>query len=307
MKEKEKCTMKAEDSSYGPVADSRCPFSEDAEIHRLQNAFGEALGDMPLPEETRKEWSIFVQRQEQKKRKLHLRIWLSGGVAAMLALSILLWSPWQKTDNRQFIEIFSALHAPEQITTTEENGIIIISTPPATTTKVTLEDGSKVLLNANSRLEYPKEFASKKKRIVSLTGEARFDVNAYPGNPPVVTLYQGHVSVGKVKSLPEKRILPGQCATLTANGDIQLSKATQTENEGWLKDEFYYDNTEMLTVLQNIGTWYNISIICHSADLLHKRVHFRFSRNVPIKTLLNVLNDLNIAHFQYDNKQIIVE
>ena len=108
MKEKEKCTMKAEDSSYGPVADNRCPFSEDAEIHRLQNAFGEALGDMPLPEETRKEWSIFVQRQEQKKRKLHLRIWLSGGVAAMLALSILLWSPWQKTDNRQFIEIFSA-------------------------------------------------------------------------------------------------------------------------------------------------------------------------------------------------------
>ena len=47
MKEKEKCTMKAEDSSYGPVADNRCPFSEDAEIHRLQNAFGEALGDMP--------------------------------------------------------------------------------------------------------------------------------------------------------------------------------------------------------------------------------------------------------------------
>ncbi len=136
-----------------------------------------------------------------------------------------------------------------------------------------------------------------------------YSINAYPGNPPVVTLYQGHVSVGKVKSLPEKENIARQCATLTANGDIQLSKkATQTENEGWLKDEFYYDNTEMLTVLQkNIGTWYNISIICHSADLLHKRVHFRFSRNVPIKTLLNVLNDLNIAHFQYDNKQIIVE
>lgn len=96
MKEKEKCTMKAEDSSYGPVADSRCPFSEDAEIHRLQNAFGEALGDMPLPEETRKEWSIFVQRQEQKKRKLHLRIWLSGGVAAMLALPYCSGRPGRK-------------------------------------------------------------------------------------------------------------------------------------------------------------------------------------------------------------------
>ena len=34
MKEKEKCTMKAEDSSYGPVADSRCPFSEYAPAGR---------------------------------------------------------------------------------------------------------------------------------------------------------------------------------------------------------------------------------------------------------------------------------
>jgi ferric-dicitrate binding protein FerR (iron transport regulator) len=196
-----------------------------------------------------------------------------------------------------------------------------------------LEDGSHVLLSANSRLEYPKEFSSQGNRTVNLTGEARFevtkdahrpfivsadkmqtqvlgtvfDVNAYPGNAPAVTLYQGRVKVGKAASPLEKEIVPGQCATLTTSGDIRLTKATQTEKEGWTKDEFYYDNTEMITVLQNIGTWYNISVICHSADLLHKRVHFRFSRNVPIKTLLNVLNDLGIAHFQYKDKQIVVE
>ena len=134
-----------------------------------------------------------------------------------------------------------------------------------------------------------------------------FDVNAYPGNAPAVTLFQGRVKVGKAASPIEKEIVPGQCATLTTSGDIRLAKATLTEKKGWTKDEFYYDNTEMITVLQNIGTWYNISVICHSADLLHKRVHFRFSRNVPIKTLLNVLNDLGIAHFQYKDKQIVVE
>lgn len=213
------------------------------------------------------------------------------------------------------------------------NGRIIVSTPPATTTRLTLEDGSHVLLSANSRLEYPKEFSSQGNRTVNLTGEARFevtkdahrpfivsadkmqtqvlgtvfDVNAYPGNAPAVTLYQGRVKVGKAASPIEKEIVPGQCATLTTSGDICLTKATRTEKEGWTKDEFYYDNTEMITVLQNIGTWYNISVICHSADLLHKRVHFRFSRNVPIKTLLNVLNDLGIAHFQYKDKQIVVE
>lgn len=179
----------------------------------------------------------------------------------------------------------------------------------------------------------PQRVSSQGSRTVNLTGEARFevtkdahrpfivsadkmqtqvlgtvfDVNAYPGNAPAVTLYQGRVKVGKAASPIEKEIVPGQCATLTTSGDIRLAKATRTEKEGWTKDEFYYDNTEMITVLQNIGTWYNISVICHSADLLHKRVHFRFSRNVPIKTLLNVLNDLGIAHFQYKDKQIVVE
>lgn len=354
MEEKEKRTSKEEeDSGYGLTADNdscrladgdncglttddRTPFSENAEIRRLQNAFGEALGDLPLPDEVREEWTTFLQRQTQQKRKLYLRICLSGGVAAAIALLLLLWSPWHITDKDgilQNIEIFTALHAPEQITTIEENSRIIVSTPPATTTRLTLEDGSHILLSANSRLEYPKEFSSQGSRTVNLTGEARFevtkdvhrpfivstdkmqtqvlgtvfDINAYPGNAPAVTLYQGRVKVGKAASPIEKEIVPGQCATLTTSGDIRLTKATQTEKEGWTKDEFYYDNTEMITVLQNIGTWYNISVICHSADLLHKRVHFRFNRNVPIKTLLNVLNDLGIAHFQYKNKQIVVE
>ena len=145
MEEKEKRTSKEEEGSgYGLTADSdhcelttddRTPFSENAETRRLQNAFGEALGDLPLPDEVREEWTTFLQRQAQQKRKLYLRICLSGGVAAAIALLLLLWSPWHITGKdgiQQNIEIFTALHAPEQITTIEENGRIIVSTPPAT-------------------------------------------------------------------------------------------------------------------------------------------------------------------------------
>lgn len=138
----------ADSNSCGLATDNQTPFSENAEIRRLQNAFGEALGDLPLPDEVREEWSTFLQRQAQQKRKLYLRICLSGGVAAAIALLLLLWSPWHITGKdgiQQNIEIFTALHAPEQITTIEENGRIIVSTPPATTTRLTLEDGSHVL------------------------------------------------------------------------------------------------------------------------------------------------------------------
>lgn len=83
----------ADSNSCGLATDNQTPFSENAEIRRLQNAFGEALGDLPLPDEVREEWSTFLQRQAQQKRKLYLRICLSGGVAAAIALLLLLWSP----------------------------------------------------------------------------------------------------------------------------------------------------------------------------------------------------------------------
>ena len=308
-------------------------FKMDTEDLRLLNAFGEALGDLPSEEETRAAWNAFASRQDARKRRRIIQMWTSGIAASIVVLAVLIVPRITGEDTIQNIEIFAALDVPEAIITSESNGRITLSTPPATTTQITLDDGTQVTLSANSRLEYPKLFPTEGTREVHLTGEARFevakdaerpfivssgkmqtqvlgtvfDVNAYPGNAPAVTLYQGRVKVGKAASPLEKEIVPGQCATLTTSGDIRLTKATQTEKEGWTKDEFYYDNTEMITVLQNIGTWYNISVICHSADLLHKRVHFRFSRNVPIKTLLNVLNDLGIAHFQYKDKQIVVE
>lgn len=310
------------------------PFSQDAETRRLQNAFGEAAGDLPTPEETQKEWDAFLQRHPQSRRKFRLRVTgLSAGIAAMIALSLWFWWPLQRQDRRlSDIEIFAALDAPEQITTSEANGRIIVSTPPATVTRLTLGDGTRVLLGANSRIEYPKEFVASTRRTVHLTGEARFevtpdahrpfivsagkmqtqvlgtvfDVNAYPGNAPAVTLYKGKVEVSKINSSRRKEMHPGQCATLSTDGDIHLSKVARNETEGWVNNEFYFDNTEMIHVLHSIGTWYNISVICHSPGLLHERIHFRFSRNVPPEELLAALNDLGIAHFRYTDGRIVV-
>ena len=169
MEEKKKYTPKEESPDYGLTGDDCRPFSEDAGIRRLQNAFGEALGDLPLPEETREAWTAFLQRQEQKKRQAYRRIWLSGGMAAAIALLLILWSPWNKSDSTApDIKIFAALNVPEQVTTQEKNGRIIVSTPPTTIINLTLEDGTHVLLSANSRLEYPKEFMHKNEKCNKL-------------------------------------------------------------------------------------------------------------------------------------------
>ncbi len=61
--------------------------------------------------------------------------------------------------------------------------------------EVTLEDGSMVVLNKNSRLEYPKSFSGQLKREVLLHGEAYFDVSHNPAQPFVIRTEHAEVKV----------------------------------------------------------------------------------------------------------------
>lgn len=302
-----------------------------AEDLRLLNAFGEALGDLPSEEETRKTWESFARRQEAKSRKQTLYMWASGA-AAVLVLALLL--PWTVGgDDARNIEVFAAvLDVPEQITISENEDRMILSTPAATTTRVTLDDGTCVTLNASSRLEYPKVFPATGNRTVYLTGEARFevakdaerpfivssgkmqtrvlgtvfDVNAYPGKVAVVTLFQGRVRVSDERQTQQKEIEPGQQAICSEGKALTVSPAKLTSTEGWTKGEFNFDEAELAEVMRCVGTWYNISIIFHSAELLKQRIHFRFPRTESIEDVLEALNDLGIARLEEKEGKVVI-
>lgn len=70
-----------------------------------------------------------------------------------------------------------------------------------------MEDGTRVTLNADSKLEYSKDFASKN-REVYLTGEAFFDVHADPQKPFIIHTSKMDIKVlgtaFNVKSYPDE-------------------------------------------------------------------------------------------------------
>lgn len=299
-------------------------FKMDTEDLRLLNAFGEALGDLPSEEETRAAWNAFTSRQDAQKRRRIIQMWTSGIAAAIVVLVVLIVPRITNEDTIQDIEIFAALDVPEAIITSESNGRITLSTPPATTTQIILDDGTQVTLNANSRLEYPKQFPAEGTREVHLTGEARFevakdsarpfivssgkmqtqvlgtvfDVNAYPGKVAAVTLFQGRVRVSDEKQTQQKDILPGQQAILSEDNGFTISEAQLTATEGWTKGEFSFDDAELAEIMKSVGTWYNTSIIFHSPDLLKQRIHFRFPRTTSLEEVVQALNDLGIAKLE---------
>ena len=59
--------------------------------------------------------------------------------------------------------------------------------------------------------------------------------------------------------------------------------------------------------MQDIGSWYNISIVFRSRPLLDERIYFHINRQLPVNTVLDALNDLKIAQFTMKEGKIIVE
>ena len=178
-----------------------------------------------------------------------------------------------------------------------------------------------MLLNANSRLEYPKVFTGDLRQVM-LEGAARFNVQRDALHPFIVetgslqtrvlgtvfdvVLYEGSVQVSDKASTQVCKIKPGEQVYLDRVGDICISQADICMQKSWTEGLFIFDNVTLRYVMQEIGAWYNTNIVFRSHSLLEERIYFSASRHLPVGEILNVLNDLQIARFIVEGNKIIV-
>ena len=85
------------------------------------------------------------------------------------------------------------------------------------------------------------------------------------------------------------------------------AKAQQTARLVSLEQKkFSFDDAELAEIMKSVGTWYNTSIIFHSADLLKQRIHFRFPRTTSLEEVVQALNDLGIAKLEQKKGKVII-
>lgn len=305
----------------------------DRRIHadelRLLNAMGEALGDMPSEDETRKAWLGFNRRHTARRvRRMAL---LGASAAAAVVFFLIMTVKGGGSASEDFCLVASA-DAPAEVTINKEHGQVIITTPPATTYSVTLGDGSGVILGSNSRLEYPERFAESGDRVAKLKGEARFtvakdasrpfivetgklrtkvlgtvfDVNAYTDRRMSVTLFEGKVMVSDEENSVSKEMKPGQRAVISEAGKLVLESISHDAAGGWTDGMFNFDNSSLADVMGEVGTWYNLTVRVKSPDILEHRVHFRFSRRAKPSEVLNALTETGVASFTLKGNTITV-
>lgn len=321
---------------------------ENVSDARLSQIFGEALGDEPSKEETLAAWEAFekkhissekehlsfekesIVKNEKKVSKARILTWITASVAVAASLFLFIFRSSQEISQpTEFsMELFSEVTSPKQVEQTLSNGYCVVSTPAATTTLVTLSDGTRVMLNANSTLEYPASFDDAEVREVRLKGEAHFevtknphrpfvvkagemqtqvlgtifDVKAYRKDAPKVTLMEGKVKVSNADTEIEMR--PGQTATLQAD-KIVVSKASSSASD-WLEGDFDMDQVTLAEAMSDIGAWYNKTVVFQSQANMDKLIHFRFSRRASLQEIITALNEMGVAKVRMEKGKIMV-
>ena len=206
-----------------------------------------------------------------------------------------------------------------------------LATPRGGQYELVLPDGTKVWLNAASSLHFPAAFTGDT-RTVELKGEGffdvapdarkpfvvsvggvnvhvlgtRFNVNSYEGEGDIrTTLEDGSVSVtGGGKSVILK---PGQDAGFNeATGEIRVSTVNVASVIAWKDGLFYFDNTNIREIMDQVSRWYDAEIVYKTTNLDHKSYSGKLPRYSDVDALLKVLEMTGTVHFQVKGHTITV-
>ncbi len=244
----------------------------------------------------------------RKKRKT--RLFKVMKVAAAIALiAALPWMGYRFADNWNSSRL----------------ACVCVSTPKGSISEVTLPDGSKVWLNANSRIEYTNDFGTDN-RNVKLTGEACFDVKKnkrlpfcvnsksaslkvlgtkftfrdYPeDNCMTVQLIRGHVDIMSSKTGRHMEMLKDEKMTINkTTGSMDKRKTDASKSDSWIHGELFFDEMPMEQIAKVLERTYNVRIEV-APQMRNKAFYLSFnSAGQTISDVLKTMAETNRMKFR---------
>ncbi|MEN7547729.1 FecR domain-containing protein [Rapidithrix thailandica] len=214
----------------------------------------------------------------------------------------------------------------------EERKVMVqFSTQVGEKKRLTLSDGSKVVLNAGSTLKFYQHF-SDSLREVQLEGEAffevakdpcrpfivkanavftkvlgtRFNVSAYPEEDKIrVALAEGKVQVNLTDS-QTLGLNPGHMATYSKTANAMFrSDFDYKEMLGWKDGILYFKDASFEEIVEKIEKWYAVKVHYNKAQ----PAKWKYNGEFDNKSLEYVLNSIGFAsgfNYKFEKNNVII-
>ena len=198
--------------------------------------------------------------------------------------------------------------------------------------QVELSDGTKVWLNADTKLKTPIAFTGNERRVF-LSGEAYFDVTKDAAKPFIVETDMGDVqvygtefnvknyvsdkqlkttlvegSIGFSNSrIAEIKLKPGYQLTLTEGETHPQIERVKVSNEiSWKYKRFCFENMSLEAIAKDLERWYDVEIVFADPNLKKLEFSGNISRYSEITTLLHFFEESANIKFLIDKRIVSI-
>ena len=195
---------------------------------------------------------------------------------------------------------------------------------------ITLDDGTRVWVNAETRLKYPVTFVGENREVI-LEGEAFFDVvknekpfivktsfwdvrvlgtsfgiNAYVDAPEsYTTLVRGKVSVETGTSDPLV-IQPGEQVVTSKDGKMIRQEVDVEEFVGWKDGMYVFREKHLGDIMKTLERWYNISVLFEEEELRGLLFTGNLKRYDDINVFFDALTRTGDMKYRVDGNHVIL-
>lgn len=205
-----------------------------------------------------------------------------------------------------------------------------IRVPKGQRASVTLCDGTKVWLNAETDFSYPGTFAAHQRHVI-LKGEAFFQVTphkekpfivqlpelnikvlgtefnakAYQGENHCITLREGAVEVSTKNGKEKAHMEPKDQVIYPSKGHLTLIKnAAVPSTDDWIQGELRIDNQALHEFLADMERHFDVNIHIQNASIRNTRFTCHFKSNIDIREALDLLKTTQQIDYIIDNKDV---
>ena len=195
---------------------------------------------------------------------------------------------------------------------------------------ITLDDGTKVWVNAETKLKYPVSFAGEQREVI-LEGEAFFEVvkdkkpfivktsfgdvrvlgtafgiNAYVDQPEgYTTLVRGKVSVTAGAGEPLV-IQPGEQVVSSKDGKTRKQEVNVDEFVGWKDGIYVFRDKKLVDIMNPLERWYNISVLFEDESLKSLLFTGNLKRYDDINVFFDALSRTGDLKYRVERNHVIL-
>ena len=196
-----------------------------------------------------------------------------------------------------------------------------------------LNDGTRVWMNARSRLVYPVAFGDT--REVELEGEAYFEVTRDENRPFIVhagqvavkvlgtefnvsnspeieevqtTLINGKVQVTLSENMDGYTLHPGEQVVYNKeSGEVTVANVDVSYVTAWREGRLRFRDRPLKEIMDFISRWYDVDVVYEDESVKNYLFGCNFNRHVTVTPLLELFQSTGTVRFEVVGKKIIVK